>query len=122
MPRAKTNGIEIEYDTFGASDAKPMLLIMGLGGQMVLWDEAFCALLAKRGFRVIRFDNRDIGKSTHMDAAGVPDLGAVDHGGAHRRAGERRLYALRHGRRHRRASRCARTSSAPTSSARRWAA
>jgi len=77
MPRAKTNGIEIEYETFGASDAQPLLLIMGLGGQMVLWDEAFCAMLAERGFRVIRFDNRDIGKSTHLDAAGLPDLTAA---------------------------------------------
>jgi len=74
MPRVKTNGIEIEYEAFGAPDARPMLLIMGLGGQMVLWDERFCAMLAKRGFHVIRFDNRDIGKSTAMDAAGLPDL------------------------------------------------
>ncbi len=47
---------------------------MGLGGQMVLWDEGFCALLADCGFRVIRFDNRDVGKSTKMDAAGAPDV------------------------------------------------
>jgi pimeloyl-ACP methyl ester carboxylesterase len=77
MPRAKTNGIEIEYETFGAPGAKPMLLIMGLGGQMVLWDERFCEQLAKRGFRVIRFDNRDIGLSTAMDSAGLPDLAAA---------------------------------------------
>jgi pimeloyl-ACP methyl ester carboxylesterase len=74
MPRAKANGIEIEYEIFGASDATPLLLVMGLGGQMVLWDEGFCAMLADRGFRVIRFDNRDVGKSTKMDAAGAPDV------------------------------------------------
>jgi pimeloyl-ACP methyl ester carboxylesterase len=74
MARAKSNGIEIEYETFGAKDADPLLLVMGLGGQMVLWDEGFCRLLADRGFHVIRFDNRDVGKSTHMDASGVPDV------------------------------------------------
>jgi pimeloyl-ACP methyl ester carboxylesterase len=50
---------------------------MGLGGQMVLWDEGFCRLLAERGYRVIRFDNRDIGKSTCLDAAGVPDVATL---------------------------------------------
>ena len=60
----RANGIDICYETFGAAEAEPMLLIMGLGAQMVLWDDAFCAELAKRGFRVIRFDNRDIGRSS----------------------------------------------------------
>jgi pimeloyl-ACP methyl ester carboxylesterase len=77
MPRAKANGIEIEYESFGARDATPLLLIMGLGGQMVLWDEGFCTMLADRGFRVIRFDNRDVGKSTQMNAAGAPDVMAL---------------------------------------------
>jgi pimeloyl-ACP methyl ester carboxylesterase len=77
MPRAKANGIEIEYEIFGARDATPLLLVMGLGGQMVLWDEGFCAMLADRGFRVIRFDNRDVGKSTNMNAAGAPDVMAL---------------------------------------------
>ncbi len=63
---AKANGIEICYDIFGASDAEPLLLIMGLSAQMVLWDDEFCQQLATRGFRVIRFDNRDIGHSTKM--------------------------------------------------------
>jgi pimeloyl-ACP methyl ester carboxylesterase len=61
---ARANGIELCYEIFGAADAEPMLLIMGLGAQMVLWDDAFCQQLAARGFRVIRFDNRDIGQST----------------------------------------------------------
>jgi len=61
-----TNGIELCYEIFGADDAEPMLLIMGLGAQMVLWDDAFCEQLATRGFRVIRFDNRDIGQSTKL--------------------------------------------------------
>ena len=49
--------------------AEPMLLIMGLGAQMIHWDDEFCRQLAARGFRVIRFDNRDIGKSTNCPAA-----------------------------------------------------
>src|SRR5439155_375835 len=58
MPRATSNGIEIEYETFGALAAPPLLLIAGLGSQMLSWDDDFCALLASRGFRVIRYDNR----------------------------------------------------------------
>jgi pimeloyl-ACP methyl ester carboxylesterase len=60
---ARANGIDLCYEIFGAADAEPMLLIMGLGAQMILWDDDFCRQLAARGFRVIRFDNRDIGKS-----------------------------------------------------------
>jgi pimeloyl-ACP methyl ester carboxylesterase len=59
----RANGIDICYEVFGAADAEPLLLIMGLGAQMIHWDDEFCRLLAARGFRVIRFDNRDIGKS-----------------------------------------------------------
>ena len=61
---ARANGIELCYEIFGADDAEPMLLIMGLGAQMIHWDDEFCRELAARDFRVIRFDNRDIGKST----------------------------------------------------------
>jgi pimeloyl-ACP methyl ester carboxylesterase len=60
---ARANGIDICYEIFGEPTAEPILLIMGLGAQMVLWDDAFCEQLAARGFRVIRFDNRDIGQS-----------------------------------------------------------
>jgi pimeloyl-ACP methyl ester carboxylesterase len=63
---ARANGIDICYEIFGDGNAEPMLLIMGLGAQMVIWDDAFCEKLAKRGFRVIRFDNRDIGQSSKM--------------------------------------------------------
>jgi pimeloyl-ACP methyl ester carboxylesterase len=63
---ARANGIDICYEIFGEPTAEPMLLIMGLGAQMVLWDDAFCEQLAARGFRVIRFDNRDIGQSGKM--------------------------------------------------------
>ena len=68
MPRAKANGIELEYDTFGDPSGAPLVLIAGLGMQMVGWDEEFCELLAGRGFHVIRFDNRDAGLSTWPDA------------------------------------------------------
>jgi pimeloyl-ACP methyl ester carboxylesterase len=63
---ARANGIEICYEIFGADDAEPMLMIMGLGAQMIHWDDAFCQQLAARGFRVIRFDNRDIGHSSKL--------------------------------------------------------
>ena len=71
---ASANGIEICYDTFGDPAAPALLLIMGLGCQMVHWDDGFCAALAQRGFHVIRYDNRDVGRSTRFDAAGVPDM------------------------------------------------
>lgn len=74
MPRAATNGIECEYDTFGDRSAPPLFLIMGLGAQMILWDDEFCAALAERGFFAVRFDNRDVGLSTQLDAGGVPNI------------------------------------------------
>lgn len=73
----QANGIDIVYDSFGSPDSPPLILIMGLGRQMIAWDKDFCAQLADKGFRVIRFDNRDTGLSTSFNKAGVPDLGAV---------------------------------------------
>jgi pimeloyl-ACP methyl ester carboxylesterase len=73
----EANGLRIEYDTFGDAAHPPLLLVMGLAGQMVAWDEEFCARLAGCGFRVIRFDNRDIGRSTWLDDAPVPNLMAI---------------------------------------------
>lgn len=67
MPRAQANGIELEYDTFGDSGRPAMLLIMGLGVQMLGWDERFCNMLADRGYHVVRFDNRDVGLSSRID-------------------------------------------------------
>jgi len=69
---APANGIEVAYQEIGDPDGEPLLLVMGLATQMLGWDEEFCAMLAERGFRVVRFDNRDIGHSTMLDAAGVP--------------------------------------------------
>jgi len=77
MPRATANGIEIEFETFGDPDAAPLLLIAGLGAQLLSWDEDFCRLLASRGFHVIRFDNRDAGRSTWMqDPYTLDDMAA----------------------------------------------
>ncbi len=75
--RARANGVELAYDSFGDPAAPPLLLIMGLGTQMIAWDEAFCEQLAARGLRVIRFDNRDIGQSSWLSDAGVPDVGRL---------------------------------------------
>ena len=74
MPQVRANGIDVEYESFGGADDPVILLIMGLGGQLTLWPETFCRGLAARGFRVIRFDNRDVGKSTHFIDAGVVDI------------------------------------------------
>jgi pimeloyl-ACP methyl ester carboxylesterase len=69
---ARCNGLELCYETFGAPDASPMLLVMGLAAQMIVWADEFCQLLADRGHWVIRFDNRDIGRSTILNDAPVP--------------------------------------------------
>src|ERR671914_728927 len=71
--RATANGIEIVYETIGESSNPPLLLIMGLGTQLIHWDIELCELLAERGFHVIRFDNRDAGLSTKIDAP-VPNV------------------------------------------------
>jgi pimeloyl-ACP methyl ester carboxylesterase len=73
MPRADVNGIRIEYEEFGPAEGRPLLLVMGLGAQMILWDEEFCELLVRRGHRVIRFDNRDVGLSSHLDHLDAPN-------------------------------------------------
>ena len=59
-------GVELCYQTFGDPDDEPLLLVMGLGGPMTWWDPALCRLLAARGFYVIRYDNRDTGRSTKV--------------------------------------------------------
>ncbi|HEX8976136.1 MAG TPA: alpha/beta hydrolase [Solirubrobacteraceae bacterium] len=77
--------VKLCYETFGVPDGPPLLLIMGLNSQMLLWDEEFCERLAARGFFVIRFDNRDVGRSTILRDAPVPkrwQLMTRDHRGA----------------------------------------
>ena len=77
MPNVTANGIQIEYDTFGDSTSPVLLLIMGLGTQMIAWDEEFCKQLTHKGLYVIRFDNRDIGLSTKLEELGIPDIMAA---------------------------------------------
>ena len=74
MATVSSNGIRLAYDEFGDARATPMLLVMGLGAQMILWRDDFCRALAERGYRVIRFDNRDVGESTWMDDLGMPNV------------------------------------------------
>ncbi|TDD42862.1 alpha/beta hydrolase [Nonomuraea terrae] len=73
--RVTANGIDIAYESFGSPDGRPLLLVMGLGAQLIQWDEDFCRLLAEQGHHVVRFDNRDAGLSTHFHDAGVPARG-----------------------------------------------
>lgn len=68
------SGIEICFQTVGDPDAEPMLLIMGIGSQMFAWPEGLCELLADKGYHVIRFDNRDSGRSTWLTEAEVPSV------------------------------------------------
>lgn len=69
---APANGIQLCYQEMGEPDGEPLVLVMGLATQMIAWFDGLCQLLADRGFRVIRFDNRDIGRSTKIGSAGVP--------------------------------------------------
>lgn len=71
------NGIDLAYDSFGDESAPPILLIAGLGAQMIRWTEPFCRALAATNLRVIRFDNRDSGLSTHFSDAPAPDFAAM---------------------------------------------
>ena len=75
MPTAHVNGIDIEYTTEGDPSDPPLLLVMGLGGQLTAWPQGFVDGLTARGFFVIRFDNRDCGLSTKFD--GTPDFMAL---------------------------------------------
>nr|AKN78217.1 Est16 [uncultured bacterium] len=77
MPQVQSNGITIEYESFGPADRETVLLIMGLGAQLTMWPVELCNELVARGYRAIRFDNRDVGLSTKFDAAGMPDMAAI---------------------------------------------
>ncbi len=77
MTQARANGIDIEYQENGPADGDVILLIMGLGMQLIAWPDAFCEGLAARGFRVIRFDNRDAGLSSRMRHASLLPTGVL---------------------------------------------
>lgn len=75
VERARVNGgVELAWQRLGDARGRPLVLIMGLGMQLVGWDDELCALLVARGFQVIRFDNRDAGRSTRFDEAGDPNV------------------------------------------------
>jgi pimeloyl-ACP methyl ester carboxylesterase len=82
IKRTRIGDIELAYETFGDPANVPVLLVMGLATQMIGWPDDFCRGLADEGLFVVRFDNRDIGLSTHMHAAGAPDVMAVLGGDA----------------------------------------
>ena len=75
--RIPANGLELEYADSGPSHGPVILLIMGLGTQMTRWPASLIDGLVGKGFRVIRFDNRDVGLSSKLDEAGTPDMAAV---------------------------------------------
>ena len=75
--RVATNGVEIAYETLGDPSGTPLLLVMGLGMQLIHWDRNLCEELAEHGFFVIRFDNRDAGLSTQIDAPVPPVMRAM---------------------------------------------
>ncbi len=77
MKFARANGIDLAWESFGEEDRPAMLLVSGLGAQMIRWTDGFCAALAGRGYRVLRYDNRDAGLSTHLDALPAPDFRAL---------------------------------------------
>jgi len=73
----KANGVDLAYDSFGNENDEAILLIAGLGTQMIRWTSSFCQILAARGFHVIRFDNRDVGCSTHFSHYPALDFDAL---------------------------------------------
>ena len=73
MPQVRANGIDIEYESFGRDGDPAILLIMGYGAPMTIWPDALAEGLAAKGFRVVRYDNRDIGKSTRLVDKGAPN-------------------------------------------------
>jgi proline iminopeptidase len=74
MPNIDANGIRLHYEARGNPAHPPIVLIMGLGVQMILWPGPFCEMLADRGFYVVRFDNRDAGLSTQLNELGTPNI------------------------------------------------
>lgn len=81
------NGVTLAYDAFGDPDTRPLLLIAGLGMQLIGWDAEFCRRLAAQGFYVVRYDQRDVGHSTRYDAAGLPNLAALAQASVEDRSG-----------------------------------
>jgi pimeloyl-ACP methyl ester carboxylesterase len=79
--RAVVGDVELAYETLGREGDPPVLLVMGLGGQMHYWPDDFCHALTDRGLYVVRYDNRDVGLSTRLTGAGPATLEAIMAGG-----------------------------------------
>jgi hypothetical protein len=75
--QVRANGITIAYESFGKPDGETILLVGGTGMQLTDWPTEFCEELASRGYRVVIYDNRDIGLSCKFDAAAMPDFAVV---------------------------------------------
>ena len=75
--KVESNGIELCYEARGPADGEPLLFVMGLSAQMVFWPDSLLDRMAGRGFRVIRFDNRDVGESTRINGGKLPGPGAL---------------------------------------------
>lgn len=75
--QVQSNGLHLEYETFGRPSDPALVLIMGLGNQLVDWPEAFCEALASAGYYVVRFDNRDVGRSSKLEQAPRPNIPAA---------------------------------------------
>jgi len=77
MPTVRANGIDIAYESLGRDGDPAILLIHGLATPLTGWPDSLANGLIAKGFRVVRFDNRDIGLSTHLSKLGTPDIGAM---------------------------------------------
>ncbi|AIA71044.1 alpha/beta fold hydrolase [Pectobacterium atrosepticum] len=74
----RNKGVNIAYESFGDESAEIIILVAGLGSQMISWSDAFCQNVVSRGYRVIRFDHRDVGCSSHFYDSPVPNMGEVN--------------------------------------------
>ena len=74
MPSIQTDKVSLEYESFGNPADPTIVLVMGLGMQLIMWPEQLCEMLAAKGFHVVRFDNRDVGLSSHLDHLGSPNI------------------------------------------------
>ena len=77
MAQVQANGIRLEYELSGPEHGLPLLMIHGVGAQLIRWPQALCDALAAAGFRLLRYDSRDIALSTHMVNAPLPNLAEV---------------------------------------------
>ena len=74
MPSIQADKVSLQYESFGNPAGPSIVLVMGLGMQLIMWPEWLCEMLAAKGFYVVRFDNRDVGLSSHLDHLGSPNI------------------------------------------------